>query len=89
MLSSFQFVLGVVAVVLAIGGLVVASTERHREQFWARRPSVYVALVGWGCTAFTAQPYFASLFVHFFIFPVILGLVVWLAHHEGMRKSRT
>lgn len=59
------------------------------DKFWSKNPSIYLVIVGWGCTAFTAQPYFASLFVHFVIFPMILALVWVFARHEGMYRQRT
>jgi hypothetical protein len=61
--------------------------EKISSKFWDRKPYIYFALVAWGCTAFTAQPYFASLFVHFFVFPVMLAVGMWLAHHDGFRRG--
>lgn len=45
--------------------------------------SVYVALASWGTAAFMAQPTLASFVAHFAINPLLLALVIWLAHHEA------
>ncbi|QPF86990.1 hypothetical protein IC762_12120 [Bradyrhizobium genosp. L] len=45
--------------------------------------STYAALASWGTAAFMAQPTLASFAAHFVINPLILGAVIWLAHHEG------
>jgi len=50
------------------------------------KPSVYLALVVWGATGFMAQPSFASFVVHLFIVPVLLFLVIWLAHYEARKE---
>lgn len=56
------------------------------KTFWLKHPSTYAALAAWGVTGFMAQPTIASGFVHLVISPMILALVVWLAHHEGRSR---
>lgn len=51
-------------------------------------PSTYLALIAWVAAAFTAQPTIASLFVHFFVLPIMILLVLWLAHWEGRNTVR-
>ena len=45
--------------------------------------STYAALASWGCAAFMAQPTLASFVVHFLINPMVLFIVIALAHHEA------
>lgn len=45
--------------------------------------STYAALASWGAAAFMAQPTIASLVVHFAINPMILFIVIVLAHREA------
>lgn len=50
------------------------------------KPSIYLAFAVWGATGFMAQPSFASFIVHLFIVPVLLGLIIWLAHWEAIKE---
>ena len=50
-------------------------------------PSSYVALVVWGATGFMAQPTIASFVVHFALAPILLLVLLWLAHWDGRRES--
>ncbi|WP_439398462.1 hypothetical protein ACRQ5Q_14430 [Bradyrhizobium sp. PMVTL-01] len=45
--------------------------------------STYAALASWGASSFMAQPTMASFVVHFAINPIILMMVIILAHHEA------
>ena len=49
-------------------------------------PSTYLAIVVWGCSAFMAQPTFASLVVHIILIGM-LGILLWLAHWEGRNTA--
>lgn len=50
-------------------------------------PSTYLAALVWGATGFMGQPTFASFLVHFCIVPIILLVILWLAHWEGRNMS--
>lgn len=46
-------------------------------------PSSALALALWGITGFMAQPTLASVMIHLLMVPVLLMLMLWLAHWEG------
>lgn len=48
-----------------------------------RNYSTYLALVTWGAMAFTSQPNFSGLIVHFVISPVLIAGIIFLARTEG------
>jgi hypothetical protein len=51
-------------------------------------PSTYLACLIWGAAGFMGQPTMAAFLVHFVIVPILLLLVLWLAHWEGRYKSK-
>lgn len=56
------------------------------DRFLAHRHwSIYAALGVWGSSGFMAQPTIASALYHAIIIPLGLGLVIFLARHEGKR----
>jgi hypothetical protein len=50
--------------------------------------SLYVALAVWGTAGFMAQPTLASFLVHFALTPVLLFLLILIAHWEGRSHVR-
>jgi hypothetical protein len=60
--------------------------ENSMHQF-QRYPSTYGAFVVWGVAGFMGQPTIASFVVHFFILPVALLTILWLAHREGRHQA--
>lgn len=53
------------------------------NKFWLKKPSVYMGLATWGASGFMAAPTLASGFYHIFIIPLMIALLIWMAHHEG------
>lgn len=51
-------------------------------------PSSYLALIVWGAAGFMAQPTIASFAVHFILLPILLLVILWLAHWEGRREGK-
>lgn len=46
-------------------------------------PSSALAVVVWGMASFMAQPTVASVMIHLLLLPIVLMLMLWLAHWEG------